>query len=138
MVERMLKLAVSIEKVKSWRVGGLIPNSSPLWTKTRQQSPKLPLPYPPPPFSLLPPPLYISPSPSIFPGSQPFHMVNILLLVFSFLNEFCGRAAAVWRQRILQRLVVSTCHQCCVVFIYCVHTSNEACTQTILPHVVTL
>lgn len=136
MVERMLKLAVSSEKVKSWRVGGLIPNSSSLWTKTRQQSPKLPLPYPPPPWCLLPLTFLL-----LLPSSQvPNHFIWLIFFYWFFHSSMNFVAELLqFGDREFYRdwwWVHVNSHQCCVVFIYCVHTSNGACTQTILPHVV--
>lgn len=60
------------------------------------------LPWHPTPW-LLPRP----PTSSRLPGPQPSHMVDILLLVLPLLHELCCGASAVWRQRVLQRLVVS-------------------------------
>ncbi len=46
----------------------------------------------------------------LFSGAKSYHLVDILLLVLSFLSECRGGIVAVWRSRFLQRLVVCSGH----------------------------
>lgn len=51
---------------------------------------------------------------SSYPGSQPLVVVDVFLLVLPLISELLSWAAALWRQAVLQWLVVRTCMWLCL------------------------